>query len=111
MVVGRGKGVVTEWSDGEMLLALDLCERQGLSRHQAAEQIAAQYGTGRQANAVIGVIHRINAKTDAVPCRCRKPENRDGGMPPQWLTGELPVSLPRPQPVGCRRGVRAAAGG
>ena len=101
MVVGRGKGVVTEWSDGEMLLALDLCERQGLSRHQAAEQIAAQYGTGRQANAVIGVIHRINAKTDAVPCRCRKPENRDGGMPPQWWADGL-----RAQEA---RGAKAAA--
>lgn len=34
--------------------------------------------------AIGGIIKRIRDASDDVPCRCRKPENRDGGMPPRW---------------------------
>lgn len=81
---GRGTGLMTEWSDAEILMALDLCERLELTRAEAAEELSAEFGTGRQGNSVIGLIARVNKQTDGVACRCHKPQNRDGGMPPQW---------------------------
>jgi transposase len=45
-------------------------------------QIGQRYGMTR--SAVGGLIKRFRDAADDVPCRCRKLENRDGGMPARW---------------------------
>jgi hypothetical protein len=69
--------VKAPWPDDRILVALDL-QAQGLS----ASLIAARLGVTR--SAVLGILHRVRVETDAVPCACVKPENKDGGMQAGW---------------------------
>ncbi|MEI4470942.1 hypothetical protein [Frigidibacter sp. MR17.24] len=51
-------------------------------REDGASMQAIGNRLGRSRNAVIGALNRLRA--DDQPCLCRKPENRDGGMPRRW---------------------------
>jgi hypothetical protein len=66
------------WSDTDILRALDMHERQGLTAAGVGRRM------GRSRSAVLGMIHRINKDADRVACTCKRPENRDGGMPALW---------------------------
>ena len=66
----------TKWTDEETLDILDRHERQG----QTGPAIAKHYGTSK--SAIMGLIHRV--RREEQPCKCRKPENKDGGMPERW---------------------------
>ena len=35
-------------------------------------------------NTAIGAVNRVDNASNAVLCWCRKPENKDGGMPAEW---------------------------
>lgn len=85
----RGKGVRVDWSDAEMLLALDLSERLLLSATAVARALNARFLTGRSRSSVIGLLDRVNSATDTVPDLCRRPQNRDGAMPPEWWQAGL----------------------
>ncbi|TNF19162.1 MAG: hypothetical protein EP318_15515 [Rhodobacteraceae bacterium] len=50
----------------------------GLSMREAAVRV------GVSRNTAIGLVKRINEAADAVPCRCRRKANRDGGMASRW---------------------------
>ena len=39
---------------------------------------------GMSKGAVAGILHRVRTDTNAVPCKCRKRANKDGGMPSGW---------------------------
>lgn len=67
-----------EWTDRQMLDALDLMERQGLSGAEVAVRV------GRSRAAVLGMVKRIRDDLAAVPDLTVKPENRDGAMPARW---------------------------
>ncbi len=64
--------------DLRILEILDLREGAGLPVKEVAHRLGVTKG------AVCGVINRINRAADAVPCRCRRKVNRDGGMPRRW---------------------------
>jgi hypothetical protein len=101
-----------EWSDGDLLTALDMVDRQKLSMLE----VGACFGVSR--SAVAGLLKRVRDETDKVerdprrpgetpPCR---PENRDGGMPALWWRDGLAkqvrrekVSLAAPVPPGWPR--------
>lgn len=65
-----------ELTDQEMLTALHLRDNGGLSSQKIADALGVSRGT------VIGALQRIDQTQE--PCRCVKPENRDGAMPPLW---------------------------
>lgn len=71
------------WDDEMCLRALHAVDVEGVSR----AVVARRMGVSR--SAVIGILHRINAETDAVLEKCKKPENRDGGMPDKWWQAGL----------------------
>lgn len=74
--------------DVRLLKMLDLIAHEGLSRQAVADRL----GVGR--NSVIGQVQRVTqagrdfaalCEARGEPeCQCRKPENRDGGMPRRW---------------------------
>lgn len=68
----------TRAEDEELLRMLDMRDHQRLS----ARQIAARTGLSR--GTICGALFRIDRDADAVPCRCRRKANRDGGMPRGW---------------------------
>jgi len=39
---------------------------------------------GLTSGQIAGMRHRTIIASDKIPCRCEKPENRDGGMTPGW---------------------------
>lgn len=52
---------------------------------QATEGTAvARARFGMTNSQVQGKLHTTVRASDAIPCLCDKPENRDGGMPPRW---------------------------
>jgi len=67
--------------DLRALEILHLREIEGLSYADIARRMRMTKG------AVIGMVNRINKAADAVPCLCRRPENKAGGMPPRWWEG------------------------
>ena len=68
----------TRQDDLRMLEILDMRECAGMP----VKEIAARLGMSK--GAVCGAINRIGKAADAVPCRCRRKANRDGGMPRRW---------------------------
>lgn len=72
-----------EWTDAQLLAALDLTEC-GLSRSETAQLLSTAHDRPFTRMSVTGAIDRIRKETNAVPCFCEKPENRDGGMPANW---------------------------
>ena len=64
------------WTDEMILWALALRDHEGLSAAQAAMRL------GVTRSSVLGIYKRI--ADDELPCSCRKPENRDGGMTKDW---------------------------
>ncbi len=66
------------WTDREMLEALDLIERQGLS----AARVAQRMGGSR--SAVCGLMFRIKTDLAKVSDVAVRPANQDGGMPARW---------------------------
>lgn len=66
----------TRAEDEALLNLLYLREFDGMGMKEIGERV------GMSKNAVIGQINRV--MKDMVPCECRKPENRDGGMPNRW---------------------------
>lgn len=98
------------WSDSEILEALDLHERQGLSFDAVAQRM------GRSRGAVAGIVGRVSGAADAEPDLAVKPANRDGGMPARWwatATLRRGGSSPRGHTGrgGACRDPRATAGG
>lgn len=71
------------WTDAQLLAALDLTEC-GMSRAEAARLLSIAHDRPFTRMSVTGAIDRVRKETDAVPCFCIKPENRDGGMPANW---------------------------
>lgn len=67
-----------DWTDEEILTILHLREVDGMK----TPDIGRKYGKGR--GAILGLIARVNAATDKIPCKCRKKANKDGGMKPRW---------------------------
>ena len=72
-----------EWTDAQLLAALDLADA-GMSRAETARLLSMGYDRPFTRMSVTGALHRIKTETDAVPCMCERPENRDGGMPDGW---------------------------
>lgn len=66
----------TRNSDMIDLRILDLRDHEGL------KPAAIGRAMGLSRNAVIGRLYRM--QHEDVPCQCRKPENRDGGMRRGW---------------------------
>lgn len=63
--------------DERLLHMLDLRDHEGLSQ----TQIGLRLGISR--GGVAAALQRMD-KEPRVRCLCRKPENRDGGMPRRW---------------------------
>lgn len=57
-----------------------------LHRHENLGDSAATVGArhGINKNMVLGMFFRVRKAHEAIQCACRKPENRDGGMPALW---------------------------
>jgi hypothetical protein len=72
-----GPGRESQAADKRILNFLDLRDNEGLSMGQIAD------ATGATRSAVIGAISRIR-KEPVPPCRCRRVENKDGGMARRW---------------------------
>lgn len=72
------------WDDELSLSVLDLYENHGLSAAAIAKAIRPMVGRHVSRNAVIGLIHRISCDLVATPDTAKRPQNRDGGMPPRW---------------------------
>lgn len=52
---------------------------------QATEGTAAARAQFGMTNSQVqGKLHSTVRASDAIPCLCKKPENRDGGMSPRW---------------------------
>jgi hypothetical protein len=66
------------WADEDVLLALDMVERQGMSMVIVARRMR------RTRKSLVELIGRVNRDCDAVPCLATAPENCDGGMPVRW---------------------------
>jgi len=64
----------TDWTDDELRRALFLRDAHGFSYRMVGDSI------GRSKNSVIGMFNRIRKASDDIPCQCKKPENKDGGM-------------------------------
>jgi hypothetical protein len=62
------------WTDAEMLTALDLRDREGLTYRQ----IGARIGRGRSSVAIC--LNRVDAETDLSDPH----GTQDGTMPPRW---------------------------
>ena len=71
----------TREDDMRLLWMLDAHETCG----QPLAEIARAEGVTR--NTVAGLIYRVRREADAMACLCRRPENRDGGMPRRWWSG------------------------
>jgi transposase len=75
-------------SDEMVLEILHLVEGEGLTRRAAGARV------GVSTNSVAGIVHRVRtAERDlGWEDEARKPENRDGGMPPRWWKERAEVS-------------------
>jgi len=73
---------VSRERDELVLTLLDMrhCEGASVAQMQAA--------TGLSKGQVTGLFHRHKPETLWLPCECKKPENRDGGMPYGWWRGK-----------------------
>lgn len=60
------------WTDEEARTALEALFA-GKTNREAAALV------GRSHNSAIGFFRRCREESDAIPCMCKKPENRDGG--------------------------------
>lgn len=68
----------TREDDLAVLRILDLHENLGLT----AKAVGQRFGLSK--NAVLGKVHRTSVVAAGIDCKCTRPENRDGGMPPRW---------------------------
>lgn len=84
--MARG-GVRETWTDAEVLDMLDLRER--MSAAHAAEVLTRRWGRPVSRNAICGAHRRVMHDLALVPDLCARPENRDGGMPPDWWRAGL----------------------
>jgi hypothetical protein len=67
----------TSRADDELLLTmLDMRDHEGVRPADIAAQV------GKSKSAVCGLFHRV--RVQEVGGECRKPENREGGMPRKW---------------------------
>ena len=65
------------------LEVLDAFDNAGLRGAVLRDYVRRQTGVALTNGQVQGIRNRARQAT-AVPCKCRKPENRDGGMPERW---------------------------
>lgn len=65
------------FTDREMLEVLHL-KATGITAASIGERM------GRSKSSILGMIHRVNEAANKHPCRCKKPENKDGSMGPRW---------------------------
>jgi len=70
--------------DIALLDMLHKIDKMGMSHAKAADFVNARYGTKWSRNAAIGIVSRVNKAHAAEPCKCVKPENKDGGQKPLW---------------------------
>lgn len=85
-----------EWSDSEMLEALDMVDRAGLTGEVAARGLSELAGRNFTRSSVLGKVNRI--RSDCAPdAPGLSPGNRTGDMGARWWAG--PVS----DPVAIRR--------
>lgn len=77
-------GILTREDDLRLLEALYLRENLGLPYDQVAPHIPTRAGTPMSPRGIMGMINRVRRAAAMHPCLCRRPENRDGGMPERW---------------------------
>lgn len=68
----------SDWTDEEILTILHLRD---VDRMKTPD-IGRRFGVSR--STILGLLHRVKKAADAVPCKCRKKANKDGGMKPRW---------------------------
>lgn len=68
----------TRDADMVALTILDMRDGQGMS----FRDIAVRLKMSR--NAVLGIAYRVDRASREDTCACRKPRNKDGGMPRRW---------------------------
>lgn len=79
---------VSVWTDEAILEALDLIENEGNSAAVVAREMTAKLGKKITRAAVLGLAKRIRDEDGRVLDRCKRPENRDGGMGRHWWRRE-----------------------
>lgn len=84
----RAGAEVTVWTDEAILESLDLLENEGHSAAVVAREMTAKLGKKITRPAVLGLAKRIRDEDWRVPDRCKRPENRDGGMGRHWWRRE-----------------------
>ena len=87
---GMGK-TFTRAEDERLLKVLSYIEQDGMTFSEAGNMVGISRTVARgQVQRVREHTRRHEAKCadQGVPvCACKKPENRDGGMPPRWWKG------------------------
>lgn len=73
---------VSRADDLVLLELLDARDRCGLRGAALCRHMAGITGTPWSNSRLQGALSRLRA--DDIPCTCRKPEKRDGGMPERW---------------------------
>ena len=68
------------WTDTEILEALDMVERRGMSRSEAARAMTQNIGKPITRNAIVGLLHRVRNETNAFD----DAQHQNGTMPARW---------------------------
>lgn len=63
---------VKGWSDDELREVLRLYHIEGMPYSQVGAKV------GRSKSSVIGMMSRCSKEAEAIPCKCKKKENKDG---------------------------------
>lgn len=71
------------WADHEILEALHLVDREGLTMAATASRLSKMFNRKIGRAAVCGMVHRVRHESDDID-ECTRPENRDGGMSADW---------------------------